>query len=1229
MRTMKRYNTLLHIAFVFILSVAGLRAGAQVKTADYYYNNFDGGSLGSDLSKIGSTLALDVSSTSPIGIGSSHSLSTTGSATMGGFKFSFLTIGTNLNNETYGYEWTFVYKNGGENTNDSKIIDDGENAWKYWLFANNTDLSDMKGYYLTQNGSSMELRVRISSNDDRSLISYDLSQIGGNNTTYAIRVQRIKRGNQYVWQLFIDPYSSLKKEASTSRGDLNYEANIYNTYNYSGLIVSSTTNGRFKFDEFKTYSMKLLFSGANAASNGISSPLYAGQQNAVIYGLQVQTRGYFDVYQFKVELTGSATSILDKNTAKLNKSFDSFFGNVDDIGLVNVPSNDFWDAAIQYYGSSNNPFVRFWSTGNADGSLGSAGYLFISANVLNNPNTSNSFAFVGAPLIKGASAEQNYAGSETVVNPGTATSGSGKVYDWASTGSKNWSLASNWKLGDGTTPSVAPGANDLVRIGIAQNYSESPILAANTKIGNLTVGTGKGGSTSLTINSAATLTVAGAFTNQRALSLSGTGNLAIEGNWLSSGGKIDLASGNVIVKFTGTKSQLLQDDGSDLNNGVVFGNVVFSGGGTKTLGGIGKFAVAVGKYLTMESNTILQASGILTLKASALGSASLSAIPANSSIQGKVTVERFVQGGNKAMYRTYRMWSSPVYDNTNDFTNANVVGGRSFKFTQFIDDIIITGKDGVGNGFDFNAANTTSAWTYNNGFIAIPSINTSINVGRGAYLVYRGNRSNYEAKVSSPYTDPESMVITYQGTLNQQNITVPLVHGTTGFSMLGNPYAATIDWQAVTKTNNVASTVRVWNPQNKQYASYNGEFGVNGGGRYIAPGQAFFVQTTDNNSPSVTFTETSKTAAMSQSSPLYNTVMSVRESNVVSTFSSGSVASSYDNIQEQPSVIKMKLQKDGTENSDEALVVLKSGELATVASKDVTKMNGEIVFLSSLSQENKKMAINYMPHASEITNVKLNVSADSSGMYKLFCEAQDMPFGYEAKLKDKYLNTITDLRNQGTTYTFSIDKTIAASFGENRFELLFTPATTLPVELNEFVGKKANQGIALNWSTSSEVNNSHFEILRAGEDQSFGSIGKVQANASRSYSLLDNFPLVGNNYYKLLQVDKNGKSVTLPKIVVVKYDLNASNNANGMMIFPTIIQSNFTLKYIGSLQSNQFILKVTDISGKEIYSKTVDKLEVINGYSGELSKASSGVYFATLIDASNGRNIGAVKLIKN
>ena len=1323
--------TLLLFINTTILSLLGLGSSAfaqEYTSTGYYYNNFDGNQLGTKLTAFGGA-AFTIANTN-LALGDGYSLSSTKAGVAGGYQFSFIPAGTNLNNEQFGYEWTMLYKNSGGNPDDSKVIDNGENSWKYWLFANNTNLSDMQGYYLTQIGENLELRLRVNSND-RQLISFKLSDIGGNNKTYAIRVQRIKRGTQFVWQLFVDEYTAVKKEASTPRGRLNYEAGIFSIYNYSGLAASSTTNGRFRFDELKLYSMQLSISGANEATYGVSNPLYPGLQNAVIYGLKVETRGYFDIYQMVISLSGNINGVAD-GTMKLNKSKDAYFGNADDSFVANM---SYYDTAIQNYSISDS----FYSTGEEDGSLALAFYYFLTVNIKSSPTSGATFAISGAPELNGSSSQANYSNTSSVVNVATTPTNTGNTRDWVGGTSSDWSNAANW------SPTGVPGANDLACIGVS-TFINQPTVNTNTFVGNIVFGAVKAATLSissgaaltvnnniedtkgatiagsgtltvkgtyfakptasadgittasisnfntsnfvlntkdkavtfnvnsnqttvtnsiqssgvktatLTLASSATLTLNGAnpsdfkaTTNAVILSngstvvynanvpqtvntlvpykniiFSGTGikkiaagTLTVLGNWTSSGGKVDLLANDTEVVFDGV-AQSITDLGSDAGNGIVFKNVKFSGGGNKTLSATGKFAVAVGSYLTMSANTILQTGDNLTFKASALGSASVSAIPTNSSIKGQVTVEKYIQGGSKEMWRTNRMLSSPVYDNTTNFINAN--GGRTYSFTQFIDDIIITGKGGAANGFDSNMGNAASAWTYVSGksFVEIPNITTSLNVGMGAYLFYRGDRSDPTAKVTAPFVDAESIVMTFKGTLNQQDITVPLAAA----NLLGNPYAATIDWNAVTKTNNLGKALRVWNPKNRQYATYNGEYGINDGTRYIGPGQAFFIQATGTTA-SVTFTEASKISDVRQERPLYNTTMAVNDKNISSEIDGVTIS---DFNQEQPFTIRAKLAKVNAENSDETLIVLKNGELATVAGDDVARLGGEAVFLSSLSEEGKQMAINYMPNVAAVPSIKLGVTVDNSGDYELQITPQGLPVGYYIKLKDHYLNTLTSIDNEVMVYQFSVNKSDKASFGMNRFEIMLSPQTTLPVIISSFNAAKTNEGVSVKWTTSTSTNHSHFIVQRAGDNNVYTNIGSLPAQQNGVYYSLDKTPLIGNNYYRLVQVDKDGKTTTNEPIVI-KYELNGAV-ASGILVYPTITTANYTLKYNGILSSTIYQLKISDVSGKTVFAKQLQKTAIIDVYQDVLPSVASGVYFIELVDIAKGKSLGVTKLIK-
>src|SRR5690606_5993586 len=94
----------------------------------------------------------------------------------------------------------------------------------------------------------------------------------------------------------------------------------------------------------------------------------------------------------------------------------------------------------------------------------------------------------------------------------------------------------------------------------------------------------------------------------------------------------------------------------------------------------------------------------------------------------------------------------------------------------------------------------------------------------------------------------------------------------------------------------------------------------------------------------------------------------------------------------------------------------------------------------------------------------------------------------------------------------------------------------LPVTLISFTGKLYSNYVRLNWATASEKDNSHFNILRSADGKEFVNIGTLQGSGDSStgnnYSFIDTNLPQGVNYYKLEQVDFNGKKSTSGVIYV-------------------------------------------------------------------------------------------------
>ncbi|MEO8583911.1 MAG: hypothetical protein ABI415_08960, partial [Flavitalea sp.] len=88
----------------------------------------------------------------------------------------------------------------------------------------------------------------------------------------------------------------------------------------------------------------------------------------------------------------------------------------------------------------------------------------------------------------------------------------------------------------------------------------------------------------------------------------------------------------------------------------------------------------------------------------------------------------------------------------------------------------------------------------------------------------------------------------------------------------------------------------------------------------------------------------------------------------------------------------------------------------------------------------------------------------------------------------------------------------------------------LPINLVAFNATYENRNVKLEWQTSAERNNDYFSIQRSEDAVHFNEIGR-QASSKISteiqhYSYLDEQPFSGLNYYRLMQVDRDGTPST-------------------------------------------------------------------------------------------------------
>lgn len=220
--------------------------------------------------------------------------------------------------------------------------------------------------------------------------------------------------------------------------------------------------------------------------------------------------------------------------------------------------------------------------------------------------------------------------------------------------------------------------------------------------------------------------------------------------------------------------------------------------------------------------------------------------------------------------------------------------------------------------------------------------------------------------------------------------------------------------------------------------------------------------------------------------------------------------------------------------------------------------------------------------------------------------------GYESGVPDTDLRVYSRSHNVITSWSavsYSLDqvsKTITATGLSTEFMLgSSSGGIALPIELLDFHASMTSNGVDVEWTTATEINNDFFLIERSSDLGNWEAIatvaGQGNSNVPVEYSLIDPTPNPGHNYYRLVQYDFDGKSETFPSVAV----LNKSDD--GELVDPSIFP-NPSRGVLQVVAPNNGELKVYDLTGKLVLTQKVEA----GGNVLDVSQLSKGVYSAQL-----------------
>ena len=145
----------------------------------------------------------------------------------------------------------------------------------------------------------------------------------------------------------------------------------------------------------------------------------------------------------------------------------------------------------------------------------------------------------------------------------------------------------------------------------------------------------------------------------------------------------------------------------------------------------------------------------------------------------------------------------------------------------------------------------------------------------------------------------------------------------------------------------------------------------------------------------------------------------------------------------------------------------------------------------------------------------------------------------------------------------------------------------LPVRWRRLSAQAVGNKVEVRWETVNELNCDYFEMERSAEGLTWSSVDRVAAKSSsgtNKYLLVDNLPLTAIEYYRIRQVDLNGKYF-YSKVMSVK---NTRDEKSAILVkqnpvINAVIRAEINDRYF--LDSRNILVGITDMSGKLLYKR--------------------------------------------
>jgi hypothetical protein len=548
-------------------------------------------------------------------------------------------------------------------------------------------------------------------------------------------------------------------------------------------------------------------------------------------------------------------------------------------------------------------------------------------------------------------------------------------------------------------------------------------------------------------------------------------------------------------------------------------NYTLPSGRTLTISGTGSLTIGSQSKLTIAGTADFGGKSVV-MKSDANGTATLGQITGTLSNATNVTVERYIPSGRRATRYL-----------TPGVTTTNYISDNWQLATH------ITGSRTGCCGFDQTTSGKPSMYTYENtvalgtGWKSVATTNnTRLQAAYGYRIEIRGDRTP-SLIFSTPLANMNTAVtLSATGTLKTGEVVLnssssPAINNTfntttNGSSLIGNPYVSPIDWHTVSKSG-ISDSYYAWDAtmgtslQRGRHVSYNAVTGYNSNGnsgsseigRYIQPGQAFFVKnTTLGTAGTLTFKESDKAGAFSS---VFKTTQDL--------------VSKLGLLIYEPNELAL-----GASPIDGVVALFGNDFTNAIDAGDVEKLESAGENLAWLSS-NIKLAMLTMASVADNDQLQLKTLRFlDNKSYTFKFEPLNFDAGISAFLIDQFMNTQTQIDLQQNSFITINTGSDVLSYGEDRFKIVFNTSSLSNPEFESKVLLYPNPSTMSsfylqlpNWSDATKV------ILHNSLGQQIPVVKEITNGLTRQFKSIN--PLPTGIYY--ITITQEGKSVTKKWIV--------------------------------------------------------------------------------------------------